>query len=181
MNPISLGHLHKLLLPSPHSHWSATGPRSKIQPTTTRNTQRKATRNICWQPKPVSPVSETGQTDLLGLSLSQAGETGQAGLANQSGRFHLGNPQKTFKTKHALNTSRTSPPLNKKSHSMTETLLLKSPHDSPLGLNRSDRFRKKVRPVLPGQSRRTQPAGKPSLDIDRPPEFVPRIQVRLWG
>jgi hypothetical protein len=80
MNPKSLGHLHKLLLPNPHSHWSATVPRSKMQPTTTQNTQRKTTRNSCWQPKPVRTVSETGQTDLLRLSLSQAGQTGQAGF-----------------------------------------------------------------------------------------------------
>jgi hypothetical protein len=38
INPISLVHLHKLLLPSPRSHWSATRPRSKTQPTSTRHT-----------------------------------------------------------------------------------------------------------------------------------------------
>ena len=140
MNPISLGHLRKLLLPSPRSHWSATEPRSKIQPTATRNTQRKTTRNCCWQPKPVRPVSETGQTDLLGLSLSQAGETGQAGLANRSGQFCPGNPQKTFETQPSQNTSRTLQPLNKKSHSMNETLLFKNSSRQPTG-------GKPVRPV----------------------------------
>jgi hypothetical protein len=77
MNPTSLVHLRKLLLPSSHSHWSATEPRSKTQPTATTHTQRKHIRHGCWQPKPVRPVSETGQTASVGLSLTQAGETGQ--------------------------------------------------------------------------------------------------------
>jgi hypothetical protein len=46
MNPISLVHLHKLLLPSPRSHWSATGPRSKTQPATTQHTQQKHTTQL---------------------------------------------------------------------------------------------------------------------------------------
>jgi hypothetical protein len=70
MNPISLMHLHRLLLPCPRSHWSATRPRSKTQPTTTRHTQRKHTRHNCWHLKPVRSVSETGQTASAGLSLS---------------------------------------------------------------------------------------------------------------
>jgi hypothetical protein len=102
MNPISLVHLHKLLLPSPRSHWSATGPRSKAQPTSTRHTQRKHTQHGCWQPKLVRPVSETGQTAPVGLSLTQAGETGQTGLANRSGRFCLETPQKPFHEKTCL-------------------------------------------------------------------------------
>jgi hypothetical protein len=77
MNPNSLVHLRKLLLPSSRSHWSATEPRSKTQPTVSTHTQRNHTRHDCWQPKPVRPVSETGQTASLGLSLTQAGETGQ--------------------------------------------------------------------------------------------------------
>jgi hypothetical protein len=48
MNPISLVHLRKLLLPSLRSHWSATEPRSKTQPTATAHTQRKHTRHGCW-------------------------------------------------------------------------------------------------------------------------------------
>jgi hypothetical protein len=99
MNPISLVRLRKLLLPSPRSHWSATGPRSKTQPTATRNTERKPTRPSCWQPKPVRPVSETGQTASVGLSLQQARETGQTSLANRSGRFCPESPQNTFETK----------------------------------------------------------------------------------
>jgi hypothetical protein len=55
MNPISLVHLRKLLLPSSRSHRSATEPRSKTQPTATAHTQRKHTRHGCWQPKPVRP------------------------------------------------------------------------------------------------------------------------------
>jgi hypothetical protein len=93
MNPISLVHLRKLLSPSSRSHRSATEPRSKTQPIATAHRQRKHTRHDCWQPEPVRPVSETGQTASVGLSLTQAGETGQTGLANQSGRFFLETPQ----------------------------------------------------------------------------------------
>jgi hypothetical protein len=96
MNPISLVHLHKLLLRSPRSHWSATRPRSKTQPTTTGHMQRKHTRHGCWQPKPVRLVSETGHTASVGLILAQVGETDQTGLANQSGRFCPETPQKTL-------------------------------------------------------------------------------------
>jgi hypothetical protein len=74
MNPNSLVHLRKLLLPSSRSHWSATEPRSKTQPTASTHTQRNHTRHGCWQPKPVRPVSETGQTASVGLSLTQAGK-----------------------------------------------------------------------------------------------------------
>jgi hypothetical protein len=159
MNPISLMRLHRLLFPSPHSHWSATGPRSKTHPTTTRHTQWKHTRPSCWHLKPVRPVFETGQTASFGLSLSQAGETGPTNLINQSVRFCLETPQKYLRDQ---NTSRTFPFLNKRSHSTTETVLLKNSSRQPTGINRSDRFWKPVRPVLPGQSGRTQPAGKNS-------------------
>jgi hypothetical protein len=108
MNPISLVHIHKLFLPSPRNHWSATGPRSKSQPTATRHTQRKHTRHGCWQPKPMRPVFETGQTASVGLSLTHAGETGQTGLANRSGRFFQKLPKNPSERKPA---SRTSPPL----------------------------------------------------------------------
>jgi hypothetical protein len=94
MNPISLVHLCKLLLPSSRSHWSATESRSKTQPTATAHTQWKHTRHGCWQPKPVRPVSETGQTASVGLSLTQAGETGQTGLANRSYRLCPECPQR---------------------------------------------------------------------------------------
>jgi hypothetical protein len=49
-------HLQTLLLPSPRSHGSATGPRSKTQPINTRNTQRKTTRALAARAKPVRPV-----------------------------------------------------------------------------------------------------------------------------
>jgi hypothetical protein len=127
-----------------------------------------------WNLKLVRPVSETGQTDSLGLSLSQAGETGQAGLANRPGRFCPGNPQKTNETKPEQNHLKNLSNLNRKSHSLKETCLSKIPLDNPLGA-------KPVRPVLPGQSGRTQPAGKthpPPQPISR---FAPQIQVRLWG
>jgi hypothetical protein len=145
MNPISLVHLHKLLLPSPRSHWSATGPRSKTQLATTQHMQRKHTRHNCWNLKPVRPVSETDQTAYVGLSLTQIGETGQTGLANRSDRFCPETPQNTSETQ---NTSRAFPPLNKRSHSATETPLLKNPSRQPTWRNWSDRFGKLVRPVL---------------------------------
>jgi hypothetical protein len=132
-------YIHKLLLPSPCSHWSGTGPRSKTQPTTTKHTQPKHTRYGCWQPQPVRPISETGQTASVGLSLTQAGETGQTGLANRSHRFFPKAPPKHLKS---------LPSLNRRSHSTTETLLLKNSSWQPIGLNRSDWFGKPVRPVF---------------------------------
>jgi hypothetical protein len=151
MNPISLVRLRKLLLPSPRSHWSATGPRSKTEPTATRHTHRKPTRPNCSYLKPVRPVSETGQTASVGLSLS----TGTGNRSNQFGKpvrpVLSRNPPKTpLRPKLSQNTSRTSPPLNKKSHNMTEAFSLKNPSRRPTGLNRSDRFGKPIRPVLPG-------------------------------
>jgi hypothetical protein len=57
MNPISLVHLNKLFLPSPRSHLSAIGPRSKTQ-TNSHSTH----------------AAETHTTLLL------AAQTGQAGF-----------------------------------------------------------------------------------------------------
>jgi hypothetical protein len=68
MNPVSLMHLQMLLLPSPRSHWSATGPRSKTQQSNTRNTQRKTTRALAARVKLVRPVSKTGHTGFARLS-----------------------------------------------------------------------------------------------------------------
>jgi hypothetical protein len=75
MDPISLVHLCKLLLPNPHSHWSATGPRSKTQPTATLNTQQQPTRLSCWQSKTDSHVVPTrpwfwGSTKKLSMTSS---------------------------------------------------------------------------------------------------------------
>jgi hypothetical protein len=168
MNPISLVRLHRLLLPSPRNHWSAAGPRSKTQPTATRHTQQKLTRHSCWYLKPIRPVSETGQAASVGLSLSICKE-------NRSDRF--GKPVRPVLSgtspKHLRdqNTSRTFHPLNKRSHRTTETLLLKNPSWRPTGL-------KPVRPVLPGQSGRTQPAGKTQPSKRSISRFVPRIKVR---
>jgi hypothetical protein len=61
---------------------------SKTQPTATTHTQRKHIRH--------------GQTASAGLSLTQEGETGQTGLANQSGRLCPETPQKTFGEKTCL-------------------------------------------------------------------------------
>jgi hypothetical protein len=175
MNPISLVHLHKLLLLSSRSHWSATEPRSKTQPTTTAHTQRKHTRHDCWQPKPVRLVSETGQTASIGLSLMQAGETGQTGLAIRSDRFCLEPPQRP-KTPQEPFHIRTKEAMAQQRLPCSKTLL-----DSPQGEtgqtglgNRSDRF-------LPGQAGRTQPAGKTQHFLQSISRFVPRIKVRLWG
>jgi hypothetical protein len=145
MNPISLVHLHRLLLPSPHNHLSPTGPRSKTQPATTQHMQWKLTRHSCWNLKPVRPVFETGQTASVGLSLTQTRETSQTGLVNRSDRFCLETLQNSPKTQ---NTSRAIPPLNKRSHNATKISLLKNPSRQPAGRNRSDRFGKPVRPVL---------------------------------
>jgi hypothetical protein len=103
-------HLCKLLLPSSRSHCSATEPRSKTQPTATAHTQRKHTRHGCWRPKLIRPVSETGQTASVGLSLTRAGETGQTGLAIRSDRLCPEPPQRPktpqepfpFRTKEAM-------------------------------------------------------------------------------
>jgi hypothetical protein len=130
MNPISLVRLHMLFLPSPRGHWSAIGHRSKTHPIATRHTQRKHTRPSYWHLKPVRPVSEIGQTASVGLSLPQAGETGQTGLINGSCRFCLETPQKHLRDQ---NTPRTFPPLNKRRHSTIEAPLLKTLHDSPQG------------------------------------------------
>jgi hypothetical protein len=48
MNPNSLVHLRKLLLPSSRSHWGATEPRNKTRTTASTHTQRKLTRQGCW-------------------------------------------------------------------------------------------------------------------------------------
>jgi hypothetical protein len=75
--------------------------------------------------------------------------------------------------------SRTSPPLNKNSHSTTKTFSLKNSSQQPTGLNRSDRFGKPIKPILPGQSGRTQPAVKTQNSKRSISRFIPRIKVRL--
>jgi hypothetical protein len=167
MKPISLMHLRKPLLPSSRSHWSATEPRSKTQPTATSHTQRKHTRHGCWQPKPVRQVCETGQTASVGLSLTQAGETG-----------HTDFVQKLPKDQ---NTSRAFPHLNKWSHGATETSLLKNPSRQPTGRNRSDRFGKPVRPVFAWTVGKNTARGKNSITLQSISRFIPWIKVRLWG
>jgi hypothetical protein len=129
--------------------------------------QRKHARHGCWQPKPVRPVAETGQTASVGLSLTQTGETGQTGLANRSDRLCPETPQKSLETQK---TSRAFPHLNKRSHSTTETPLLKNPSQQPTGRNRSDRFGKPVRPVLAWTVGKNTTRGKNSKlqEIDLP-------------
>jgi hypothetical protein len=142
MNPNSLVHLRKLLLPSSRSHWSATEPRNKTRTTASTHTQRKHTRQGCWQHKPVRPVSETGRTAPVGLSLTKAGK-------NRSDR--LGKPVRPILSRNSPktpNTSKAFPHLNKRSHGAVKTSLFKDLSRQPTGRNRSDRFGKPVRPVL---------------------------------
>jgi hypothetical protein len=87
MNPNSLMHLRKLLLPSSRSHWSATEPRSKTQPTASTHTRSGTKQDTAAgspnrsgrflkpirlllldlvsrrQGKLVTPVRQTSQTD----------------------------------------------------------------------------------------------------------------------
>jgi hypothetical protein len=91
MNPKSLGHLRKLLLPNPRSHWNATGPTSKTHQRTLENTQQETTQTPAARVKPVKPVSQTGQTDFargenvchlkLVRHLCHTGQTGFARLS----------------------------------------------------------------------------------------------------
>jgi hypothetical protein len=64
-------HFHTLLLPSPRSHWSATGPSSKTQQSNTRKTQRKTTRSLAVGVKPVRPVLQTGHTGFAQKTLKE--------------------------------------------------------------------------------------------------------------
>jgi hypothetical protein len=120
-----------------------------------------------------------------------------AGSPNRSGRFlkpvgpllldlashRQGKPVRPVLSRDSpktLSASRTSPPLNKNSHSTTGTSLLKNSSRQPIGLNRSDRFGKPVRPVLvwtvgKNSTRETQTFHQ-SISW-----FVPRIKVSLWG
>jgi hypothetical protein len=175
MNPISLVHLRKLLLTSPRSHWSATKPRSKTQPTTTAHTQRKHTRQGCWQLKPVRSVSEIGQTASVGLSLTQAGETGQTGLANRSDRLCPETPQRP-KTPQEPFHIWTKEAIAQQRLPCSKTLL-----DSPQGETAQIGLGNRSGWFCPGQSERTQPVGKTQTFHQSISQFVPRIKVRLWG
>jgi hypothetical protein len=106
------------------------------------------------QGKPVRPVWQTGQADFLQKP-----------------------PKNLSKRKLA---SRTSPPLNKNSHGMIETFLLKNSSRKPTGLNRSDRFGKPVRPALAWTVGKNSARGKTQNSKQSIFQFVPRIKVRLW-
>jgi hypothetical protein len=175
MNPISLMHLRELLLPSSHSHWSATKPRSKTQPIATAHTQRKHTRHGCWQPKLVRPVSETGQTASVEFSLTQAGETGQTGLANQSDRICPEPPQRP-KTRQEPFHIWTKEAMKQQRLPCSKTLL-----GSPQGKTGQTGLGNRSGWFLPRQSGRTQPAGKTQQSLQSILRFIPRIKVRLWG
>jgi hypothetical protein len=86
-------------------------------------------------------------------------QTGQAGSVQKL-------PKNPFERKPA---SRTSPPLNKNSHSTTGTSLLKNSSRQPTGLNWSDQFGKSVRPVLVWTVRKNSTCGKnsnlPPIDL----------------
>jgi hypothetical protein len=96
------------------------------------------------QGKQVRPIWQTGQTDFVQK------------LAKNSPKTQ--------------NTSRVFPHLNKRSHSATETPLLKNPSRQPTGRNRSDRLRKPVRPVLARTVGKNTARGKNSKlqEIDLP-------------
>jgi hypothetical protein len=79
--PRSHGYLRKLFLPNPRSHWSAAGPRRKVQPTTSKkhvaeNNTNTAPESQNWS----SQFSETGQTDShnQGKPVRLLWQTGQA-------------------------------------------------------------------------------------------------------
>jgi hypothetical protein len=155
------------------------GERFSQHPLKTRSGRQN--KHNCWKPKPIRPVSETGQIDSLDLSLSQAGEpirpvwqTGQAGFVQEIPKDLQ--DQNTTKPPQGPSRLRTGKAIAWRKFSCPTTL-----HDSPLRPNRSDRFEKPVRPVLPGQSGRTQPAKKIQPSPWSISRFASWIQVRLWG
>jgi hypothetical protein len=147
MNPKSLRDLRVLLLPNPHSHWSATGPRSKIQPTTLENTQRKTKRTQLLEPK-------TGQAGFWNRSNRLSRTKPLIGKGNRLGRF--GKLVRPVLSKNHQMANETNPEQNHlknlltytgESHSLKETCLskiLSTTHSSQIGQtglwNRSGRF-----------------------------------------
>jgi hypothetical protein len=71
--------------------------------------------------------------------------------------------------------------LIKNSHSTTGTFSLKNSSRQPIGLNRQTGLGNQSGQFWPGQSGRTQPAGKTQTFKRSISRFVPRIKVRLWG
>jgi hypothetical protein len=115
------------------------GARPNQQPQHTRsgNTHETATGS----PKPVRPVSETGQTASVGLSLKQAGETGQTGLANRSDQLCPETPQRPKTPQEPFHI------WTKEAIAQQRLPCSKNPSRQPTGRKRSDRFGKPVRPV----------------------------------
>jgi hypothetical protein len=152
------------------------GARPNQQPRDTRSGNTHNTTAGC--PNRPGRFSKPGRPLLLDLALHRQGkpvrpvwQTGQAGSVQKL-------PKNPFNRKPA---SRTSPLLNKNSHSTTGTFLLRNSSRKPTWLNRSDRFGKPVRTVLFWTVGKNSTCGKTQtfkLPISR---FIPRIKVRLWG
>jgi hypothetical protein len=105
-------HLHKLLLPSPRSG------NTHDMVTSTSNGSGQFM-------KPVRPLLLDLTTHGLGKPVKPVWQTGQDGFVQKL-------PQNTSDTQK---TSRAFPPLNKRSHRTTETLLLKNSSRQPVGLD----------------------------------------------
>jgi hypothetical protein len=119
------------------------GPRSNQQPRdirsgNTHDTAAGSPNRSCRFQKPVRPLLLDLASHRQGKRVRPVWQTGQAGSVQKL-------PKDPSERKPA---SRTSPPLNKNSHSTTGTSLLRNTSRQPTGLNRSDRFGKPVRPVL---------------------------------
>jgi hypothetical protein len=156
MNPISLMHLQTLLLPSPRSHWSATGPMSKTQPINTRNTQRKITRALAARVKPVRPVLQTGHTGFAQKTPEE--QQDQKPSKRTPNTTKLGQGNFLGKEQHACQKS-----------SGTATVTRTGQTCFP---NRSDQFR-------PDRQEK-QPAGQTPTSSRPISRITPRIAAKLW-
>jgi hypothetical protein len=148
------------------------GARPNQQPQQTRSGN---TRHGCWQPKPVRPVSETGQTASVGLSLTQSGETGQTGLANRSDRLCPKTPQKPKISQKPFHIW-TKEVIAQQRLPCSKTLL-----DNPQGETGQTGLGNRFDQFLPRLSGRTHPVGKTQPFHQSISRFVPRMKVRLWG
>jgi hypothetical protein len=168
MNLISLVHLRKHLLPSSRSHWSATEPRSKTQPTTIAQTHSGNTHDTTagsptrsgWflkpvrpllldlasrrQGKPVRPVWQSGQTDFVENLPKDPEHMKSLSTSEQNKPWHNRDflAQKPFLTAHRV---------------------------------------KPVRPVFAWTVGKNTARGKTQHFLQTISRFVPQIKVRLWG
>jgi hypothetical protein len=150
------------------------GARSNQQPQDTRSgnthdTAAGSPNRSGWFLKPVRSL-------LLDLASHRQG--------NQSDRFAVRpvlsrNSPKTIPREKPA--SRTSPPLNKNSHSTTGTSLPKNSSRQPTGLTGQTGLGNQSDQLWSGQSGRTQPAGKTQTFHQSISRWVPWIKVILWG